>query len=298
MKYTNLLSYPKSYVLAAEKSSYPPDPKRIGVTALIDSPMIRRLIIEQWDNITQDVADKFEMMLGTAWHNFLAPFDVQSGARAGVKWEQVVQGLTLVGKDDADFPDEIDDHKLVKAFAVCNKVKQQNLLKWEKQLQIYAWLRWKCEGVLTKELKLIAYFKDWSSGDAQRQDDYPNKVETYTFKVADMAKIEDYINKRISLHLDKTYTCSDEEKWIRAEGCAVLEKGRKSALAATTSVAGKRVNMNEEQCLAYITENNLTSKFKSGIITIEKRMSQARNCQEFCGARSVCPFAKGLNEKN
>lgn len=71
MKITNKLNLPQALVAVAERGVRKPEPGKLHVTQLIDSPMVRRLRMEHWDEIEQDVCDLLQAMQGSAVHAYL-----------------------------------------------------------------------------------------------------------------------------------------------------------------------------------------------------------------------------------
>ena len=105
----------------------------------------------------------------------------------------------------------------------------------------------------------------------------------------DTAKTESYIMERLRLHLDPNYVCNDEDKWLRHETFQVLRKGGKRAIKGSAS---NPITFADAE--KYILEKNLTSDYKSGIIYIEEKKSEAKRCEQYCSCKSICPLMKGV----
>jgi len=280
MKLTNKLGYPIAYMEAAKEHVYPKVAGRIGATTLIDSPQVRRLMIQHWDDLVQDVETMFVAMLGNAWHKFLelaAPETV--GAEK--KWELEVDGLNVVGVADV-VEAGISDYKLISAWSWVFGEKE----KWEKQLNILNYLQNKVDNVNAKYLKVFAFVKDWSKYKAMQDKDYPQKrFFILNIPIWPLEKTEQYIKDRIAIHKDLTYKCTDEDKWIRIKNFAVKKKGAKRATRCVDTAA---------EAEQYIINNNLTTDYSNGKIFIECRKTEPRRCAEFCVCKNVCPFGKTL----
>ena len=54
-----------------ENSSWPPNPNRLYVTQLFAPPMQRRLMIDHYDEVENDVIDYYYRILGTAVHSVI-----------------------------------------------------------------------------------------------------------------------------------------------------------------------------------------------------------------------------------
>jgi hypothetical protein len=287
MRLTNRLNFPPAFVLAAGHHTYPPKPERIGVTQLIDSPKVRRLMIEKYDSISVDIEDFMVAMLGTAFHGVLEKHRPPY-CEVEVKYEYPISQtppLLLVGKVDITNVTDIEDYKLMSAFSwIFDKDKH-----FAEQLNILNFLRWKAEGIQSKHLRIHAFIKDWSKYQAQRESDYPQeKYFCREVEVWPMEKTIQFIKDRLKLHLDANYECTDEDKWIRLGKHAVMEKDKKKAM---------RLLDTAPEALAYIQEKGLMDKYGKGLITIEQRKTEANRCLNYCNCRSVCPYALSLLEK-
>lgn len=285
MKITNNLNAQPAYVLMATEGNYRPKEDRIGVTGLIISPLIRQLQLNRWDEIVVDVADMLERLDGIAWHEKLEPYVIKTGGKAEVKWELPIDGLTLVGKVDADYGNELQDHKKYKAFAFCRKAYKDTISKIEAQLNVLRYLKYACEGKVAEKLTLCTYIKDFSANKALQEDDYPKKIDSINIKVWDMEEAALYIRQRLALHKRTDYTCSDEDKWVRPECWAVMKKDGKKA---------ERLLNTLPEAEAYIVQRKWTNDYATGKVYVEQRKTQPINCLNYCPARSVCDFTRSL----
>lgn len=280
MKLTNKLQYPVAYMEAAKKHNYPKKAERMGVTTLIDSPQVRRLQIEHWDELEQDAGNMFVAMLGTAWHRYLEE-NTPKGIGVEKKWSLEIDGLTIVGV--ADVVDKgIGDYKLTSSFAWIKGEKN----KWKQQLNILNYLQYKVDGVEAEYLKIYAFIKDWTKYKAMRDKAYPAKrFFSVDIEKWPLEKTEKFIKERIVLHKDLSYKCTDADKWLRIRNYAVMKKGAKRAT---------RCFPNFGDAEQYIVNNNLSDDYGKGKILIECRKTEARRCMEFCSCKNVCPYGKTL----
>jgi hypothetical protein len=277
---TNKLSYPEAYVALATNNSYEPNPGRIGVTALIKSPQIRRLQIEHWKDIVADVGDFFKGIMGNANHKALE-LNCPPGYKAEQKWEYNVDGLILVGKADLN-NGGIEDYKFLSAWSWVFGEDAE----WIEQLNCLNWLKVKNGGEPAKYLKVHAFIVDWSEYQA-RDKSYPQqKYLAVDIPIWPLEETEHFIRQRISLHKNPAYTCSDADKWVKLEKWAVMKKDGKKA---------ERLLDTAQEAEAYIMQRKWQNDYANGKIYIEQRKTRPRNCESYCIARSVCEFAKGLN---
>ena len=68
MKLTNKFGLPDTVVKALTRSEYSKGDSNRSVTQLIDSPRVRILRQENWENMEEDVSEKMWAVLGTAAH--------------------------------------------------------------------------------------------------------------------------------------------------------------------------------------------------------------------------------------
>jgi hypothetical protein len=280
MKLTNRYGYPEAFVKMAERHLFQPKEGRIGVTALIKSPQIRRLTIDKWDNLVVDVDDLFTGILGSCFHKGLE-LNVGAEHKAEQKWEHNVDGIVVVGKADLS-NGGIEDYKLLSAWSwVFGEDKD-----WIEQLNSLNWLRIKSGFDPAKFLKVHAFVKDWSAYQAKRDKDYPQtRYINYDVPIWAFDETEHFIRQRVSLHQNLKYTCSDADKWIKLEKWAVKHQGKdKADRLLDTAIEAEK----------YIMQRNWVNDYATGKITITQRKSQPKNCLDYCLCRSVCPFALGL----
>ncbi|KKL56951.1 hypothetical protein LCGC14_2240320, partial [marine sediment metagenome] len=69
MRVTNIAEAPKPFLWATENSSWPPNKDRLYVTQLFAPPMQRRLMLDHYDEIENDVIDYFYRILGSSIHS-------------------------------------------------------------------------------------------------------------------------------------------------------------------------------------------------------------------------------------
>lgn len=302
MKIINDLNFPEAYIKSITGDpTYRPNPERIGVTDLIDSPQIRRLYLENYGNLIVKASDYFTGFLGSSMHEKLQR-NVPKGFEAEKKWAVKIGDLTLVGK--ADVCDEnleihiIDDYKLSSMFQWSNKIRPEKEATLAEQLNCLNYLRFKVDGIWSTKLTGHIWIKDWTIYKAQKNEDEPQVLYfRVDCPVWSLEEVDMFVKHRLSLHHRLDYVCDDKDKWVKEEGWAVMEKGKKNAKAATKKAGNKRIPLTKEDCALYILEKGLTSQLASGKIYIEERKSECRRCLNYCKVRSCCKFAKSLETK-
>lgn len=280
---TNIYKYPDAVVKAVRNGLAKPIPNMFRTTEIIDSPLIRRLLIEKWDEIEIDVDDfVYGSLFGTAWHKFLSQWEVN--AMVERRWTISAGGVALSGQTDIYKPKiaHVEDNKVTGAYAF---IFGNN--KWKEQLNIYATLIEEC-GYPVKKLFINAFLRDWSRWEAQKKrKDYPrHKFHRVTVPLWPAEKRMKFIDERIKLHLSADdYVCTgfkeageNNERWERPTKYAVMKAGQKAA---------KRVLDTKKEAEEWIKE-----KKPKGDITIVERPGECVRCVSYCTVRSVCPYKR------
>jgi len=278
MELTNKHGYPAEILNLCAEMTYPQKEKSIGVTTLINPPLIRTLLLRHQDQLQVDVDDLLLRAAGEAWHRLLATSIRKNEPEVSV--EQFVRtridGVTITGKYDYMHGGLLVDHKMTSVWSAIFGNDD-----WAKQLNVYAEL---CErnGREVRGAEIHALYRDWSQTELwrDRRGKYPkSKFQVIPIKLWAPEKRMAFIKDRIRDHQEHPERqCTDEERWMRPQVFAVMKKGRKSSIRNCPS------RVDAEQ---YIEDNKLT-----GGVYIEERPKVFQRCEQFCDVRSVCPYAK------
>jgi hypothetical protein len=272
----NRLQYcPPAIMLAASNTLQKPQPNIFRVTELIDSPLIKRLLIEHWDRTTVDVDQLIEALDGTAWHEFLmqhAPKDTY----AEIPFQFEVNGVTIKGTPDFYQPNEkiLADYKKIKSY----KYVKKDFLKFEQQLNLYAYFL-EAKGMPVERIQVFAHIKDWSRYSAFQSKDYPQS-RNVNINIPRWNKddTEEYIRERIRVHLGSTTECTPEERWQKEPTFAVRKHGAKRAM---------KVEETLWEAQAWAAGKNLDPNS----YTIETRPGECVRCAEnWCLVANHCPY--------
>jgi len=281
----NEYNYPAAIMKAVQAEIYKPREGVLRVSELIDSPLIKRLMLKFWDKIEIDVDEVVSSSLfGTAFHKFLAGFE--SDAMIERRWSVNIGDYIITGQTDIYKPDEgyIEDIKTQSAWAFVFGNKN-----WERQLNCYAYLI-RQNGYPVTNLYINSFLRDWSKYEAMRgrNKDYPkhrfHRIRLPLWKNED---IERYIKERVELHRRAAKggecICTPEERWQRPTTYALKKKGVKRAC---------RVLPSYKEIVQHIKEKGLTKDWESGRIYVEKREGCNVRCENYCIVRNVCPYRK------
>lgn len=238
MKLTNKYGLPDTVVRALTRSEYTKGESNRSVTQLIDSPRVRILRQENWENMEEDVSEKMWAVLGSAAHKMFE----ETGDDKHVTEERLfaeVEGWVISGAIDVQRIDDggitIIDYKTTSVWSVILGKKE-----WEYQLNCYAYLVRQAKKLPVTSLKVIAILRDWRARDAEEKQDYPKApiVEINVPMWTD-AEQDRYIQERVSLHQAAEFQrltgaelpeCSANEQWQKPPIWAVKKTGNKRAL--------------------------------------------------------------------
>lgn len=255
------------------KTDKKPELNRLSITDLPDDPLQRLLYIHHWDEWVRDYSDLLTMTQGNALHDryemcALDDDDVEH------KLMDAVSEIIVVGKADNYFNDIILDVKQTGVYGP-----KYRLPKWEKQLNCYAWQRYKRkQGV--NYLLVDVWYRDWKQGNIHWKD-YPSiPYECIGLDLWDFETQDKYIRNQVQKHLShpvfdkleeyqQLEPCSDEQRGIRFEAY----KGKNK----TPTKVG--------------TLNEVTQWCQQQPQQFDIRKSEPVFCNRYCKARSICPFA-------
>lgn len=288
MKLTNRYGLPDPVVRALTRNEYTRGESNRSVTQLIDSPRIRILRQENWDEMEEDCSEKLWAVLGTAAHKMFE--DTADGSF--VSEERIftdVAGWTISGAIDVqqvhnDGSVTVMDYKTTSVWSVI-----YGKPEWELQLNCYAFLLQQ-KHVNVRALKVIAICRDWKAKEAEQKQDYP-KAPIVEVDVAlwDEERRKKYVYDRVSLHQNAEFNrltseqirdCSPEEMWQKGDSWAVKKSGNKRAI---------RVFDSEEKAKAML---------EPGLV-IEHRPGERPRCAgDWCRVSRWCDQWKAFKEEN
>jgi hypothetical protein len=286
MLLTNQYLLPQSFYDVINSLVYDPtesDPKRIGVTTLINPPRQRLLTVRHWDELEEDISDSIWRILGEAAHYVMSKAENEHRL-IEEKITHDIDGITIVAKPDSydDKTKAIEDFKVTSIWSFKFGAK----LEWEKQLNCYAWSLAKF-GLEVKSIHINAILRDWSKGEMLRYRDYPKipfqkiDINLWSFEEQEKFIKEKVKEYKIALNLDddELPLCDEKARWKTEDVYAVYKNTNKTATKLCTS---------EEEAKQYILEIGETKdKYR-----IEKRPGIDKKCVDYCICNKVCGFFK------
>jgi len=271
------------YIENSVYSAWKPNPLRLGITTLIDPPLIRTLKTEYWDKLEEDIADKLWMIHGNSLDAFIKQHSRWGLCNIKLEYEWGVDkdGNEIVVVAKPDYYNVLTrvlaDLKDTSVWSVIN-----GKVEYDQQLNSYDYLL----SVLVPQLKidkleLHAYCKDWKKNEKMRNGpNYP----VIPFTVMDIPrwsreKQRQFIDDRVTDHLENpTRECTAREKWAKPEIFAAKKKANKTA-------KGGRLCDTRVQAQRFIDKQD-----KPGQWEIEHRPATTPRCNEYCSVNMFCPY--------
>lgn len=275
MKFINKFNMPSVYCEAIKQRTFSKSKTdSIGVTALIDSPYIRKLWREHEGEVTTDVADSWFQFRGSMTHQILEGVRIPNTIKE-LYLQVPLDGITLSGVIDLWLPGALEDYKTKSVNSFFYHTRLDELANAQ-QLNIYYWLLRTTFGVENIiALKIHHLFFDWIAKKAQTDNTYPQSPHVmYPVKIWPFEDTEKYIKDRLYLHsLATPEVCSPEERWTKAPVFALMKKGAKRS---TKNFADKAE-----------AEKALTDGY-----FIQERPGAEVRCESYCNVNQWCDHWK------
>lgn len=247
MKTTNVAGVDRAWAIAAGRALY----EKVGdysVTGLL-KPVRQVELIKRHDaEITFDVLDQLDIMLGNAMHMLLADNEeknVIKEQRFSIMVDVDGRNLELSLKPDylrGEYNQAMGTFWHIKDFKTIGAAQavlalDKGKAEWDIQLNVYRWALEKT-GLFAKfgAMTIEAFVRDWSAMDAQIKADrgYPqSRVFTVQIEKRDNAWVENFVVTRIrefekykAVKTDEELLlCTPEERWERPSEWVVSKKG-------------------------------------------------------------------------
>ncbi len=250
----------------------------ISVTQLIDAPLQRILKKTHWDEIVEDVSDKFWAFWGSMGHQILEEI---TGSNIILKEERlfvtiddwVVSGQLDIFHVDYDGLRTLDDFKFPSVRAIQKGIKHE----YEKQLNIYKYMLKENGHGEVEKMRVLAILRDASARD--------HKAVAMEAKMYRHDKIRGYLEARVAMH--KLYSsdvlanppeCTPRERWQDGEKYAIMKTGN-------VRQTGKDYETREEA--DRMKKSLADSKPKEEFKVVTKPQVNKR-CQGYCNVSKFC----------
>jgi hypothetical protein len=217
------------------------NPGRLSATTLLNGVKQIVLTDRHWDQLEDDVSDRFWAIFGTAVHALLEHEGEHDFTEKFMSYD--MDGITVTGRiDNYNMKTAtVTDYKTASVW----KVKFGDFHDWYRQGMIYSWLLIK-NGFKVERCQFVAILKDHSRTDAKRDASYPQgPLYVYEFAVTPKAleeieafiavKVAEYKRYNDMLDDDDIPPCSPKERWEKPTKYAVKKEGRKTAVRVLDS---------------------------------------------------------------
>ena len=313
MKITNHTGLPQPIVDAiTNKGDRPFNKDERTVTELLMPPQQRALLVEHYDELEEDAADRIWALMGTAVHNVLEQAERTGIAekRIGLEFLLNERKLKLTGQPDRlalvqEYGKNIlQDYKVASVWEFIMGVADDK--KW--QLRMYDHLLQE-HGYQIDKAELVFIFRDWKKREAKQElarlQKYPRhnrpapkypltQCVRIPVKRWDRAQFFDFITTRFVHHLAETpRPCTKEERWAKDDVYAVKKKGNKSA-----ERGGLHPTHDQAEAFIKARAGAKGAKLKETDFVIEFRQGESTRCEDYCAVRDFCPQYKQLKEQS
>jgi hypothetical protein len=304
MKITNHLGLPPALLKCILHEDYERGESDYSVTELMSPARKEALAITHNASMTEDASDRIYAFMGKVGHAVFEKARIDGDVVEHRLYAKIL-GKTISGKFDRLTADgSLIDAKFMSVYEMIFGLREERI--W--QLNAYAYLA-EQNGIKVSALRVLAIFRDWSVGEAERRQlrgdkDYPQQQVSYIEvprKTED--EIHKYLKDRIKAHNDareKTTwlpECTPEERWEKPTMYALMKPSRKSAL---------RVMEDRDALMEWAVNNSLADQIpnKGGsfeiklrsTVYIEARLGESTRCARYCNALPVCKQGQKIVE--
>ena len=290
MKITNLHGLPQVLVDAVKNDPYHDglpagtDPARYTtVTRLVRPPQMNRLVQLHYDEIQEDASERLWALRGQATHHVIERAALgRPELLSETRLLREFAGWTIGGR--LDLYDKQEQHlfdvKDTSVWAVLAGMKPE----WQRQLDLLCWLL-RHHGYSPQTVSIIWLARDWSRTKAKytrSSDSYPGlPAGLLSVTPASDDETEAWLaSTLLELEAEEPRGCTDEERWLRGGGWAVMKQGAKRA---------RRLLETAEAAEAWIAAQPASEQPK---LFLEGREAIYERCECYCAARAFCRQAQ------
>lgn len=270
---TNLYGAPEALVAAVTNDPYDAGPSDISVTKLIDAPQKRILGRKYSDQLTVDVSERIWALTGQALHHILERAETNELVEQRLFAE--VDGWVLSGQFDRLHlgTKTLQDYKFTTTY------KADGDDNWIRQLNVLRWLAFQ-HGYEVDKLEIVAIFRDWRRGSAERDSQYPQQaIKVIDIPVWPLDETYEFIQERIALHQaaqkGTAVLCTDEERWYTGTKYALIKPGGKRAL--------KVVEDTDPAVVQALIDEAAQKQYD-----VDIRVGEYRRCASYCEVSAFC----------
>ena len=293
---TNNHNLPAPIVRAVEGDPYPTGKARdfdVSVTQLLKPLLMVSLAKHSKAARTVDVIDRLWSMYGQLGHAVLERFAGKNELSED-RLYTTMNGRVVSGQFDSIMIQDgiMYDWKFTSVWAILAALQDEERTQdWHDQLNMLAYLA-HVNGHEVKQLRIIAFARDWRPSESLRSDSYPERVEEFVIrldsfdetKAAMGRRVKRYFEAQDTLPIDVT-PCTPEERWRKPDTWALFKDKNKRATRTFDN------EDDAQQALALAAENAPKAKFR-----IEYRQGEDVRCNggidkraQYCEYAAECP---------
>jgi hypothetical protein len=275
-KVTNVNGLPEALVRAVQNDPYNRGACDYSVTQLLKPARMVALGAQHRDELEEDVADRIWALMGQLGHLVLE--------RAGVglvekRFFAERRGIRISGALDLVNGTTSSDWKFTSTYTTKDGPKWE----WLAQTNIGRWLAAE-NGVQVDELEIVAIYRDWSKPEARRDPSYPQQaVQVFKLPVWPMGETLEVLDRLIHAHESaktKLPLCTDEERWMRTTGFAVVKEGNTRATKVCSTMWDATAHAEK-----------LGPQYKAVV-----RKGEPIRCQSYCSVAKFCTQFQAMKE--
>lgn len=164
--------------------------------------------------------------------------------------------------------------------------------KWKAQTNVYA-LMLDQQGYKINGIRIIAFFRDWSDNQLNRNKDYPKmQIQEIDVELGNpkdpqqrpwQVQVQGYIEFRLNLHRraenGETIRCTGEDRWAKSDEWKIKTPGSKKALARFDD---------QQLAVNFVQENKYKYDLQGKRLDIEYHPGDSMRCAKYCPVASVC----------
>jgi len=276
MKLTNKNGLPEAIFRAVNKQKH--EKNGYSVSELLQPIQLTVLKHRHEEKIEEDVSDRIWALFGSSLHYVLAQnSDENALSEEYITFEKA--GAKVSGTFDYYENEVLYDFKVTSAYSIIYGDRKSD---WGQQLNMYRCLL-ESKGFKVKELKIVAFLRDWSKSKALQGGDYPdNNVMIIPIDIDRSITLDAMISRAAEIEgykdAEELPPCTPTDTWEKPTVYAVMKKGRKSAIKLYSDK--KEADERAEKEKGYV----------------EIRQGEKVRCKEYCPVNKFCKQYKEYTE--
>ena len=269
------------------------DKNKLSTTSLLNPPKYILLHARHRGEYKTPVSRCVRAFIGSCTHAGVERVELP-GLISEKRLEVELDGFTISGKFDILMLTDdygLEDIKVSTFFSIMYSPNGKK--EWEQQMNIYAYLIWKCMNIRVKSLKINLIFYDWNPNIQRYFPKAPTAPEmTVELRLWSDLEVEKYLKERVAVYKemqklsdDDIPPCSKEDRWHQPKKYLVYKVGNKKPT---------KTFYNYGQCKGLLGQ--MTAK---GVkYRVEVQDAKDNRCLQYCPANKFCNYYNETYNKN